>query len=263
MTRITRVALLVMATLPPLAWAQSPFDGTWRPDPQRFDASRPPDAIQLKDHEYSCQSCMPPYKVAADGKDHPVSFSPRFDSLRIEVQAANKIHRVASQKGATVFESTLQVSADGQTLTERQILSDAGPRAVDFTTRSSRVTPVPAGAHAISGSWRLVEGDLTNHDEDTDYRIADGFLTMSDRMGRSFKAKLDGTDAPYKGDSQLTTVSVKQTDPLTLEETDKKGGQAVKVTQWKVDTDGKTMHVRFDDTHGHVQEQTGHKVVAK
>jgi hypothetical protein len=24
--------------------------------------------------------------------------------------------------------------------------------------------------------------------------------------------------------------------------------------------DGKTMHVRFDDTHGHVQEQDGHKV---
>jgi hypothetical protein len=254
---------MVVGTVPVVALAQSPFDGTWRPDPQHFDASRPPDAIQLKDHEYSCQSCMPPYKVVADGTDRPVSFSPRFDSLRIEVQAPTKVHRIAKKKGTTVFESTMQVSADGQTLTERQIMSDAGPHVVDFTARSSRVSPVPAGAHAISGSWRLVEADLTNHDEDTDYRISDGVLTMSDRMGRSFKAKLDGTDAPYKGDSQFTSVSVKQIDPLTLEETDKAGAQAVKVTQWKVDADGKTMHVRFDDTHGHVQEQTGHKVVAK
>jgi len=32
------------------------------------------------------------------------------------------------------------------------------------------------------------------------------------------------------------------------------------VTRWSIDSDGKTMHARFDDTHGFVQEQTGHKV---
>jgi hypothetical protein len=39
-----------------------------------------------------------------------------------------------------------------------------------------------------------------------------------------------------------------------------KDGKIVKISLWSVRPDGKTMHVRFDDTHGHVQEQDGHKV---
>ena len=36
----------------------------------------------------------------------------------------------------------------------------------------------------------LVEADLTNHDEDTDYRVSNGFLTMSEmvRLVRSAKS---------------------------------------------------------------------------
>jgi hypothetical protein len=49
-------------------------------------------------------------------------------------------------------------------------------------------------------------------------------------------------------------------DSRTIEESDKKGGKVVKISRWNVGPDGKTMHVRFDNTHGFVQEQTGHKV---
>jgi hypothetical protein len=45
-----------------------------------------------------------------------------------------------------------------------------------------------------------------------------------------------------------------------IEESDKKGGKIVKISRWDVGPDGKTMHVRFDNTQGFVQEQTGHKV---
>jgi hypothetical protein len=37
-------------------------------------------------------------------------------------------------------------------------------------------------------------------------------------------------------------------------------GKVVKIDRWSVDPDGRTMHVRFDNTKGFVQEQTGHKV---
>jgi hypothetical protein len=83
---------------------------------------------------------------------------------------------------------------------------------------------------------------------------------MTDKMGRSFTANLDGTDAPYKGDPDVTTVSVKAVGERAVEEYDKKNGAVVKITRWKVDPDGKTMHVEFDDTHGHLQHQDGHKV---
>jgi hypothetical protein len=55
-------------------------------------------------------------------------------------------------------------------------------------------------------------------------------------------------------------VSVKQVDARTIEETDKNAGKAVKVARWTVDADGKTLHVQFDDLHGHVQHQDGHKI---
>jgi len=38
------------------------------------------------------------------------------------------------------------------------------------------------------------------------------------------------------------------------------GDAVALVTRWHVDADGRTMHARFDDTHGHVMEQTGHKL---
>ena len=255
------VAMISVLTMARFAMAQSPFDGTWRPDPQRPGPGRPSDLIRLNDGEYECQSCKPPYRVKADGIGHPISGNPRFDSLAVQVVDDRRVTRIAKRKGTTVVESRVEVSADGQTLTERQILSDVGPRPVDLTIRSSRTAPGPTGSHRISGSWRLVETDLTNHDEDTDFLVSDRFLTMSDRLGRSFKAKLDGTDAPYHGDAEFTSVSVKQIDARTIEETDKNAGKTVKITRWTVDQDGKTMHVRFDDTHGHVQHQNGHKIV--
>jgi hypothetical protein len=58
----------------------------------------------------------------------------------------------------------------------------------------------------------LIESDLVNHEEDTTYLVKGSTLSMSDRLGRSFVANLDGTDAPYKGDPSYTSVSVKLID---------------------------------------------------
>lgn len=33
-----------------------------------------------------------------------------------------------------------------------------------------------------------------------------------------------------------------------------------KISRWALLPDGHTIHARFDDTHGHIQEQDGHKV---
>ena len=49
-------------------------------------------------------------------------------------------------------------------------------------------------------------------------------------------------------------------DERTIEESNLDGDAVVQVTRWQIDPDGRTMHVRFDDTHGHVMEQTGHRL---
>ena len=118
----------------------------------------------------------------------------------------------------------------------------------------------PPGSSPISGNWQLTGRELSNHVEDTIYKISNNVLSMSDRMGRSFTTRLDGTEAPYRGDSGFTTVSVKMMDSRTIVETDLKAGHAVKIATWTASPDGKKMHVRFDDTKGHIQEQDGYKV---
>jgi hypothetical protein len=62
---------------------------------------------------------------------------------------------------------------------------------------------------------------------------------MSDRMGRSFAAKLDGSDAPYQGSDEFTSVSLKKVDDHTIEKSGKKDGKVVKISRWSVAHDGK------------------------
>lgn len=253
------VALLGLAT-GPIAQAQSPFDGTWRPDPQKANPKRKPEVYQLNAGMYACQSCEPPYSVKADGMDHAVAGNPSYDSVSVTAVDAHTVTRVAKKSGKPVIKATLTVSADNTALTESESLYDMGPHLIEVTARFKRAAPATAGANPLSGSWRLLETDLTHHDEDTTFRVNRGVLTMSDRMGRSFTARLDESDAPYVGDSSFTSVSLKVIDDHTLEESDKKNGQVVKVSRWTVDTDGKTIHARFDNLKGQIQHQDGHKV---
>ena len=84
-------------------------------------------------------------------------------------------------------------------------------------------------------------------------------LHMSEPTGQSYTAKLDGTEAPYKGDPGITTVSVKRIDKSTIEETDKLNGKTLFVARMTVSADGKTLalanhDVLRDETskyHGH------------
>lgn len=252
--------VLMGLTTGPLACAQSPFDGTWRPDPEKADPKRKPEVYQLSQGTYSCQSCKPPYSVKADGMDHPVTGNPSYDSVSVVVVDVRTVGRVAKKSGKPVIKATLTVSADHAALTESESLYDMGPHLIELTAQFKRVAPAAPGAHLLSGSWRLLETDLTHHDEDTTFRVNRGVLTMSDRMGRSFTARLDETEAPYVGDSNFTGVSLKMIDDHTLEESDKKNGQVVKVSRWTVDADGKTIHARFDNLKGQVQHQDGHRV---
>ena len=260
MRTLGAMALLGSMFLSPAAMSQSVFDGTWRPDPQIVSPTRKPDVIELANGVYDCQTCKPPYKIKADGTDQPIKDTPYYDTLRVSVVDERTIQKVAKKDGKPVAETTSTVSADGKLETDVETIHFFGPRPFEMTIHSTRVSAGPKGSHGISGEWRMTDQDISNHAEDTIFKITGETLSMSDRMGRSFSAKLDGTEAPYTGSDEFTSVSLKLIDSHTIEESDKRGGKVVKVSLWAVGPDGKTMHVRFDDTQGHIQEQTGHKV---
>lgn len=236
------------------------FDGTWRPDPQRPDPTGPPDDLLVVDGFYECRSCQPPYRVPADGQDHPIEGNPRFDAVAVTLVDDRTVRRACRRDGRLVTDSVVIVSADGRSKVETQTVTDSGPVPLVLEIQARRVGRPARGAHPLSGRWRVVELDLVNHDEDTTYRIVDDTLSMQDRMGRSFVAPLDGTASPYRGDPRFTSVSVRRLDARTIEETDRNGDEVVLVMEWRVEADGATMHVRFDDRRGHVMEQYGRKL---
>ena len=238
----------------------SAFDGTWRPDIQWFDPDGEPDELSLEHGVYACRSCQPPYEVVADGRAHRVTGHPTFDSLAITLVDDRTIRRVARLGGELVVDALTVVSPDGREKTEVQTQYGQTLAPVDFMIRSRRVGRRARGLHPISGRWRPVEADLPNHEEDTVYRIEAGVFSMRDGLGRSFVAPLDGTVVPYLGSPRFDAVSVRWLADDTIEEVDRRGDHVELVTRWRVDPDGRTMHVRFEHANGLVQEQTGHRI---
>jgi hypothetical protein len=260
MRAVPAVAFMALMSLSPLGVAESAFDGTWRPDPQTFSPTRKPDLVELANGVYDCQTCTPPYKIKADGQDQAVAGSPFYDTLSVRAIDDRTVLRTAKKAGQTVIETKSVVSEDGKIKTDVQTLYAMAPRPIEITSHSARASAGTQGSHGVSGGWRMTDLDVSNHAEDTTFKVSGETLFMSDRMGRSFSAKLDGTDAPYNGSDEFSSVSLKKIDSHTIEESDKRDGKVVKVSRWSVSPDGKSMHARFDDTRGHIQEQDGSKV---
>jgi hypothetical protein len=246
--------------LPALCAAQSAFDGTWRPDPQRPSHPGEPQTAVLINGEYECASCMPPYKVKADGRDHPLQGNPYYDTINIAVIDDHAITKTGKKDGKVTLDGKVTVSEDGTTKTEVQTQLGSTPFPMEITATYARVSAGKPGSHAVSGAWQMTEVDVSNHAEDTTFKVSGGALAMIDRMGRSFAAKFDGTPALYKGSDEFNGVSLKLIDERTIEESDLNNGKVVKISRWALSPDGQTMHARFDDMHGHIQEQDGHKV---
>lgn len=243
------LCLLTALLLPMLAKAQSAFDGTWKTDLSTAKFPQKPDEYLLKDGMYHCKTCAPPIVVKADGQDQKVSGHPYYDTMSVKVVDERTIEEVDKKNGKTVATSKTWVSPDGNTLMFE--FSDSSATNADPVTgkgSETRVSKGPAGSHAISGSWRMAKMESVSENGLTiTYKIVGDSLMMSTPTGQGYTAKLDGTEAPYKGDPGTTSVSVKRIDANTLEETDKREGKVIGVARITVSADGKTIKVAFDD----------------
>jgi hypothetical protein len=247
-----RLLLVVLGALmmPVLAAAQSVFDGTWKIDMNKVDFSKKPDVFLLKDGMYSCKTCTPPYDVKADGTDQPVTGHPYYDSVAIKVVNDHSIEETDKKNGKVVATSTSTVSADGETVTftfSDSSNTNGGPP-VTGSGEAKRVEKGPKGSNAISGSWRTtkIEG-LSDNAIIWSYKVSGDEITMTSKTGQSYTAKLNGTEAPMKGDPGVTTVSVKMRGKDTLEETDKRDGKVVSIFKMTVASDGKTAKASAED----------------
>lgn len=256
--------LLIQAALllPTLTMAQSVFDGTWKGDLGSVKFPQKPDEYLLKDGVYHCKTCAPPIQVKADGQDQKVAGHPYFDAMSIKVVDDQTIEEVDKKNGKTVATSKTWVSPDGNTLMF-EFTDSSATNADPVTGKGSetRVSKGPAGSHVISGSWRMAKMEsLSENGLTVSYKVSGDSLTMSTLNGQSYTAKLDGTEAPYKGDPGTTSVSVNKINDHELEETDKRDGKVISIARVTVSTDGKTMNIAVDDKlHGTHSEFTATK----
>jgi hypothetical protein len=258
-TRIPAGLFLVLL-IPAAALAQSAFDGTWKVDMKTAQFPAKPDSFLLKDGEYECSSCIPPVKVKADGLDHKVTGHPYYDSVAIKVINDRSIEEIDKRNGKVVTTATTVVSADGKTQTfEFTDSSDTNAAPVTGKGEATLVKAGPAGSHLISGDWKMSKMDsVSDNSLLITYKIEGDSLKMSQPTGQSYAARLDGTEAVFKGDPGVTTVRVKRIDQNTIEETDKRDGKTISILQIRVSGDGKSMAFSSQD----VERGTTSKVTA-
>ena len=261
MKKLCFAGALMLLLLPVLAMAQSVFDGTWKLDMSTVQFPKKPDAYLLQNGMYECSTCKPPISVKADGTDQKVTGHPYFDTLSVKAIDDHNVESAIKRGGKVVGTEKDSVSADGNTLTVNWTDSgepSGGTQSGTYTAK--RVAKAPAGANMISGSWRTDKMDSPAAVLTWTYKVTGDALTMTNPTGQSYTAKLDGTDAPYKGDPGTTSVSVKMHGKDTLEETDKRDGKVIAVIKMTVEPDGKTMKTIYDDKlHGTVTKGDAQK----
>ena len=240
--------LLLFLLLPVLTWAQSPLDGTWKIDMSKSKLPKKPDVYLLQNGMYECKSCNPSVNIKADGQFQKVSGDPYRDALMVKVVDDKHIEMASQKEGKDVGKTTRSVSDDGNTMTvEWTYYGNPTGGPVSGTDHMKRVAKGPAGANAVSGSWRDEKADVATADAITfTFKGGGDELSYSTPTGQSYEAKLDGKDVPYVGDPGTTSASLKRIGD-SIEETDKRDGKVISVAKMTVSKDGKTMTIDVDD----------------
>ncbi|HEY2416431.1 MAG TPA: hypothetical protein VGH84_00810 [Steroidobacteraceae bacterium] len=249
MKKLTALATLAALLLPALVMAQSAFVGTWKADLSNVQMPQKPDRYLLDKGVFECLTCVPPVKVPADGQDHAVSGHPYFDTVAVKIIDDHTIQETDKKAGKTVTTSTTRVAADGKTATfEFSDNSASNGAPIVGSGVATRVAAAPAGAHATSGSWRTTKlNNISDNGLLVTYALDGSTLKMSNQLGQSYAAPLNGKDVPYTGDPGLTSVSVKRISANTVEESDKRNGKVVWVGRMTVAADGRNLKVAWKD----------------
>ena len=248
MKRILFLAMFGLLLTPVLATAQSAFDGTWKVDMNKVDFPKKPYVYSLQNGMYECKTCVRPVEVKADGMDQKVMGHPYYDSVAIKVVNDHEVEETDKKDGKVVGTSKLMVSPDGKTMTfEFTDSSNTNGAPVTGKGEDMRVgDKPPAGANMITGSWRTTKFEnMSDNGITWTYKVSGDQLTMTTPTGQSYTAKMDGTEAPMKGDPGISSVSVKKMGNNTIEETDMRNGKVIGVM--KATVSGNTLTCMYDD----------------
>ncbi len=224
----------------------SALNGVWQADLETVKFEGKPDEFLLQDGTYKCNTCIPPLAVAADGQFHPVADRPYYDSMSVRA-ADDRTVEIKRRKGEReVSSSTMQVSADGNTISNK--FRDATNEGNEFegSTTLRRAGPAPAGAHAISGQWTPEKvGDYTEDALKVTVQV-DGNTVTSSVQGQTYTAELGGPAVAVQNDPGGTMVAVSR-EGAGFKETYTRDGKEVGILTVMPDTDGQSVTITSSD----------------
>lgn len=230
------------------------LNGTWKADLASIKFEGKPNEILLQAGTYDCKTCIPPLTVAADGQFHPVADRPYFDSISVKAVDDRNVEIRRRRGDREVSSTTMQVSADGNTMTS-QFTNANNPdvQPTKGTETARRAGPAPTGAHAVSGQW--TPDRIQDYSEDAlniSFRVAGNQVTMNAK-GETYTAEIGGPAVPIQGDSGGTTIALAR-EGNGLRETATRGGKVVNHTVIMPSPDGSS--VTFTSTDPRDGEKT-------
>ena len=240
---------LMPVLLPAALMAQSPFDGTWRLDSDTVQMQRKPEVYLLKDGTYDCEACDPRLHLKADGNDKKITGDACFDTVNVKVIDGRTVEETYKKDGKTVETSRITVSSDGKTATmDWSERCNAKGDLVAVQRILARIAPAPPGAHAVSGSWRLVKRVAVSDNVFTGtLRLQGDTFSFMDPAGQGYTARLDGTETPTSGELGNNTVSVRRLAENTIKETHKQNGKVDEIVTYVLAADGKSMTITIEN----------------
>ncbi len=241
------------------AAAAEGIEGTWKSDLASAQFEDEPNVYLIKDGQYVCSTCNPPLTTAADGKFHPVADRPYFDSMAVTVVDDRTVKFERKKGDRDVGGSTWQLSADGNTLNVEFIDKTAATPVTGKGT-STRVAAAPAGAHAVSGSWKANPlNSMSDEGLTFSYDLEGDTIRNKAGDGTSYEAKIGGPDVPVQGDASGLVVAVTQPSENTFVETYKRNGKVVGIGTLTIGADGKLSGVYENKVQGSTTRYTATK----
>lgn len=186
----------------------------------------------IADGTYTCQSCTPPYSVAASGEWEPVD-RPGADGVKVEIMDDRTVSFAVRLGEKELTKGTWTVSADGQEMTVQSTYM-GGEQPTSSTTILSRASAGPDGSHAASGDWQFGEFAAMDAAARTfSYAIKGNTITQTTNSG-GYTATFGGEPVAIEGSSAGTMVAIEKLSDSSYRETVTLDGEVVNVIEMNV-----------------------------
>ena len=243
--RFTLLAPILLIAAP--VAAQHAINGTWRFDPATAKMSDKPERFQIRNGVFTCSTCTPAIRVAADGAFHRVAGHSYFDEMKVDAAAPDRVLYAYRHKGKLIGETTETVSADGSGLsTTSWRNNNAAAKRIDYGSTSTRVEPAAAGAHRASGGWKQATQSIATPEASRlTFRVADGAVTVTEPTGEAVTTKLDGRFARNVGDPGGTEYAYTAPSDRVLLERSRRAGRELSSGRYDVSADGRSLTATY------------------